>query len=269
MQRFTRERMKMKSSTPPTNKKLTSTIYIALVATWTALLLAVSVIPAYPVLGTPASITFSSVLLSSLTAPLLGPLYGMSSGLIFGLLVPYVNPATSVGILTFLAPTLSALMGGLLLFNRWKAATIILVIQIAIWLANPFAFYQLMPIVLWEFVPVLLFLLIPPVRKWIINTIVTLDKKYLPLALWCIAWTARIGGDVATGNNIAVWVLGWGTPEMYPYWAPMTLYYAIADSLNCLTGAIIGSAVLIALQKSGIRVTAIDRLYAKLNPKLK
>ncbi len=126
----------METSTPQTNKKLTSTIYIALVATWTALLLAVSVIPAYPILGTPASITFSSVLLSSLTAPLLGPLYGMSSGLIFGLLVPYVNPATSVGILTFLAPTLSALMGGLLLFNRWKGATIILVIQIAVWLAT-------------------------------------------------------------------------------------------------------------------------------------
>ncbi len=63
--------------------------------------------------------------------------------------------------------------------------------------------------------------------------------------------------------------IGWGTPEMYPYWAPMTLYYAIADSLNCLTGAIIGSAVLIALQKSGIRVTAIDRLHAKLNSKLR
>jgi len=79
-----------------------------------------------------------------------------------------------------------------------------------------------------------------------------------------LAWIARIGGDVTTGNNIAVWVLGWGVPEMYPYWAPMTVYYAIADSLNCLIGAIIGSGVLVALKRSGIRITALDTLQTKL-----
>ena len=250
------------------NKKTLSTIYIALIATWTALLLATSIIPAYPIFGTAATITFSSILLSSLTAPLLGPLYGMASGFIFGMVVPYINPATSIGLLTFLAPTLSALMGGLLLFNRWKEATLLLVIQLAIWLVNPFAFYELMPIILWEFVPIFFFLLVPPVRKWIINSIVNVNKKYLPIALWCVAWTARIGGDVATGNNIGVWVMGWGTPSMYPFWAPMTLYYAVADSLNCLTGALIGTAVLVALQKSGLRFTAIDSLRLKLSTKL-
>lgn len=246
-----------------TNKKTTATIYIALIAIWTALLLAVSMIPAFPILGTGATITVSSVLLSSLTAPLLGPVYGVASGLIFGMVVPYFNPATSIGLLTFLAPTFSALMAGLLLFNRWKEATGILVIQIAIWLVHPFAFYELMPIILWEFIPVFIFLLVPPVRKGIINSIVTVNKKYLPIALWCLAWTARIGGDVVTGNNIGVWVMGWGVPEMYPFWAPMTLYYAIADSLICLTGALIGTGVLVALQRSGFRYTAIDSLRAK------
>jgi hypothetical protein len=250
-----------------TNKKTSTTIYIALIAIWTALLLAVSVIPAYPVLGTPAVITVSTILLSSLTAPLLGPVYGVAAGLIFGMAVPYVNPATSIGLLTFLAPTLSALMAGLLLFNRWKEATIILVVQLAIWLAHPFAFYELMPIILWEFIPVFIFLLVPPIRKGIINSIVTVNKRYLPIALWCLAWTARIGGDVVTGNNIAVWVLGWGVPEMYLYWAPLTLYYAIADSLMCLTGALIGTGVIVALQRSGFRYSAIDRLRAKIMPK--
>lgn len=247
-----------------TNKKTTATIYIALIAIWTALLLAVSMIPAFPILGTGATITVSSVLLSSLTAPLLGPVYGVASGLIFGMVVPYVNPATSIGLLTFLAPTFSALMAGLLLFNRWKEATVILVIQLVIWLVHPFAFYELMPIILWEFIPVFIFLLVPPIRKGIINSIVTVNKKYLPIALWCLAWTARIGGDVVTGNNIGVWVMGWGVPEMYPFWAPLTLYYAIADSLICLTGALIGTGVLVALHRSGFRYTAIDRLRAKM-----
>ena len=87
-----------------------SSINIALIAIWTALLLAVSFWTIYPIAGTPAQITVSSVLLSSLTAPLLGPIYGTVSGLIFGWAVPIVNPATSIGVLTFLAPTLAALM---------------------------------------------------------------------------------------------------------------------------------------------------------------
>jgi uncharacterized membrane protein len=253
--------------TEPKPKKLFTSINIALIAVWTALLLACSLIIIYPLPGTPAAITFSSVLHSALTAPLLGPIYGTVSGFIFGFLIPYVNPASSIGLLTFLAPMIAALLSGLVLFNRWKEATVIMVLEVAIWMANPFAWYQLMPIIMWEFIPVFIFILVPPVRKFIINSIVTLDAKRLPVALFCLAFIARIGGDVATGNNIAVWTLGWGTPEMYPYWAPMTVYYAIADSLNCLMGAIIGSAVLAGIARSGMRITALDGLRAKLAPK--
>lgn len=66
-----------------------------------------------------------------------------------------------------------------------------------------------------------------------------------------------------TSNNNAVWILGWGTPEMYPFWAPLTIYYAIADSLNCLAGAIIGTAVLLALKRANIKTLALDFLVAK------
>lgn len=239
-------------------------VHLALIACWTALLLTCVFLVIYPIPGTPASITFSSVLLSSLTAPLLGPLYGTISGVIFGWLAPYVNPATSIGILTFLAPTMAALMSGLVLFNRWKEATLILLGQVAIWFANPFAWYELMPLVTWQYWLVLMFIVVPPIRKWIIHSIISVDQKRLPLALWCLAWIARIGGDVITGNNIAVWVLNWTGPGFYPYWAPMTLYYAVADSLNCLAGAIIGAGVLTALKRSGIRITAIDTLQSKL-----
>lgn len=249
------------------NKKRISSINIALIAIWAALLLSVSFLIIYPVPGVSVTITFSNVLLNSLTAPLLGPIFGTASGLIFGLAVPYVNPATSIGILTFLAPTLAALMSGLVLFNRWKEATLIFLAQVVIWFAHPFAWYQQMPIITWAYWLAFVFIVIPPVRKWIINTIVTRNQKYLPLALWCLAWISRIGGDTVTGNNIAVWVLDWGVPELYPYWAPMTIYYAIADSLNCLIGALIGSGVILALQRSGIRLTALDRLYNKLIPK--
>jgi uncharacterized membrane protein len=252
--------------TIPANYRIGS-IYVALIAIWTALLLALSLVPAYPVLGTSAVITLSNIIHSSLTAPLLGPIFGTISGFFVGFFIPYINPSTSIGLLTFLAPTLSALLAGLVLFNRWKLATLIVIVEVAVWFANPFAWYQLMPIVIWPFVPIAIFILVPPVRKWIINAIVKADPKRLPVALFCLAFIARLGGDVATGNNIGVWVMNWTGPDYYPYWAPMTAYYAVADTLNCLAGAIIGSGVILALHRSGIRITALDDLRAKLAPK--
>jgi uncharacterized membrane protein len=244
-----------------TQKYVTNSLFLALTGVWTGLMLALALIPTYPVLGTPAVITLSGIIFSSLTAPLLGPLWGTLSGFIFGWLVPYVNPATNMGLLTFLGPTMSALMGGLVLFNRWKEATLIFVAQMVVWFAHPFAWYELMPMITWQFVPVAVFTVVPPVRKWITNTITARNNPTkLAIALWCLAWTARIGGEVAASNNNAVWVLGWGIPDLYPFWAPMTVYYAIADSLNSLAGAIIGTAVLLALKRTNIKMLAIDKL---------
>jgi hypothetical protein len=247
-------------------KYVTSTFLLALTAIWIALLLALALIPAYPILGTTAVITVSSILLSGLTAPLLGPFWGTVSGFAFGWLVPYFNPAASVGLLTFLGPTMAALMGGLLLFNRWKTATIIFAAQMIIWFSHPFAWYQAMPYITWQSWLVLFLIAVPPVRKWIINSIVTRNPKSLPFALWCLAWVARIGGDVMTSNNNAVWVLGWGVPALYPYWAPITVYYAIADSLNAVAAAIIGTAVLLALKRANIRTPILESLEQKTGP---
>ena len=243
---------------PP--KYITNTVFLALTAMWVSLVLACSLIPAYPVLGTTATITFSSVMFSALTAPILGLFWGSISGFVFGGLVSFVNPATSIGPLTFLTPTLSALMGGLVLFNRWKEATLIFCLQLMIWFLNPFAWYRLMPIITWEYWLVLALIAIPPVRKWIISSITSRNPANLTAALWCLAWIAHIGGEVATGNNIGVWILEWGTPGMYLYWVPVTAYYAVADSLNCLAGATIGTAVLLALRRANLRVLAVDFL---------
>jgi hypothetical protein len=240
-----------------------NTIFVALTGIWVAVVLACSWIPAYPVLGTPAMITLSSIVFSGLTAPLLGPLWGSASGLIFGWLVQYLNPSTSIGLLTFLSPTMAALMSGLVLFNKWKEASLIFALQIAIWFSHPFAWYQFMPIITWQYWLVLVFIVVTPIRRWISRSIMTRNPASLPAALWCLAWIARIGGDVATGNNVGVWILNWGVPSMYPYWAPVTIYYAIADSLNCLAGAAIATTVLLALKRANIRVLAVDSLELK------
>lgn len=241
----------------PERKGILSSVYLAMIVIWTALVIACVLVVIYPVPGTPVWITLSSILSSGLTAPLLGPTGGTVSGMVLGLAGPYLNPLTYLWPLTFLSPMLAALMSGLVLFNRWKEATLILACQMGIWFAHPFAWYRLMPIVSWEYWLALILITVPPVRRRIIDSIVTRNPATLPLALWCLAWVSRVGGDVITGNNAAIWVLKW-TYDMYFFWAPMTIYYAIVDSLNCVGGALIGTAVLLALKRSGFRVAAVD-----------
>jgi hypothetical protein len=243
-----------------TQKYPAKSVFAALTSVWVALVLVCAVIPAYPILGTSAVITVSTILASALTAPLLGPLWGSISGVIYGFLAPYVNPATSIGVLTFLSPTMAAVMSGLVLFDRWKEASLILAAQLAIWFSHPFAWYQAMPFVTWEHWLAMALIVVPPVRKWIIAAVGTRNPRRLPIALWSLAWIARAGGDVITGNNIYAWILGFGTPSNYGIWAPLTLYYLIADSLGCLAGALIGTAVLLALKNTNMRIIAADFL---------
>jgi hypothetical protein len=244
---------------------VTKTIFLALTTIWIALMLASALIPTFPIIGTSVTITLSSVLFAGLTSPLLGPLWGTLSGFIFGWLVSYANPTANMGPLTFLGPTMAALMGGLVLFNRWREATLVFAMQLVVWFAHPFAWYEAMPIITWQYWLVLAFIIVPPIRRWIISSIATRNPSTLPIALWCLAWIVRIGGDVATSNNNAVWILGWGVPGMYLYWAPMTIYYAIADSITCLAGAIIGTGVLVALKRANLKVLAVDLLEEKIN----
>lgn len=232
-------------------------VFVALIAIWTALVLSTVFIPGFPVLGTSAQVSVSSVLFCGLTAPLLGYFGGTISGLISGFAGPILNPAVSLGPLTFLGPLIGALVSGLFLFNRWKEAVLVFAAGLVIWFAHPFAWYQLMPIVTWQYWLALILIIIPPIRKRIINSIFSRDPKTLTIALWCLAWIARMGDVLAASNN-SIWVLEWTGAGFYPFWAPLTLYYAVADSLTALGGALIATAVLLALKRNGITVAAID-----------
>jgi hypothetical protein len=243
---------------------ITNVMFLALTPMWVAVVLVFGLFPAFPILGTFAVVTLAAVVSSALTAPLLGPAWGTLAGFLYGWLILYVNPSTAIfGPLTFLSPTMGALISGLVLFNRWKEATLIFCVETVIWFLNPFAWYQAMPIITWEYWLALGIIIVPPVRKRIISAFRTRNPATLPIALWCLAWISRVGGDVLTGNNIGVWIFNLGGPNNYGYWVPLTAYYAIADSLVCLFGAILGTAVLITLKTVNVRYIAVDSLETK------
>src|SRR5271157_4611693 len=146
-------------------KYVNTSVFVALTAIWSSIVLILVLFPAYPVLGTAAVITLASIISTALTAPILGPAWGTLAGFIYGFLSPYVNPAASIGVLTFLAPMMAALISGLFLFNHWKEATLILSAQIAIWFLHPFSRYQAMPIITWEYWLAMALIVVPPIRS--------------------------------------------------------------------------------------------------------
>ena len=220
--------------------------------------------PAFPILGTAAVVTVASIVAAALTAPILGPVWGTLAGFIYGWLVIYVNPSTAIfGPLTFLSPTMGALISGLVLFDRWKEALLIFSAEVVIWFLNPFAWYRAMPIITWEYWLAMGLIIVSPIRKWLVNAFKSRNPVTLPIALWCLAWIARVGGDVLTGNNLSIWVFNFGGPNNYGIWVPMTVYYAIADTLVCVFGAITGTIVLLTLKATNLRYVAVDFLESK------
>jgi hypothetical protein len=247
-------------------KYITNTVFLALTGTWSAVVVVFGLVPAYPVFGTGATVTLASAVSSALTAPILGLTWGTLAGFTYGWLIPYTNPATAIfGPLTFLSPTMGALISGLVLFNHWKEGALIFFAQIVIWFLNPFAWYQAMPIITWEYWLALGLIIVPPVRKWIISAFKSRNPATLPIAIWCLAWISHIGGDVLIGNNIYVWIYNFTGPSNYGYWVPLTAYYAVADSLVCLLGAIGGTLVLVALKAANLRFLAVDFLESKMS----
>ena len=247
-------------------QKRINSVYLALIAVWVAVVVVCGLFPAYPIFGTPAAITVASIVAAALTAPLLGPTWGTLAGFTYGWLIPFVNPSTLLfGPLTFLSPTMGALTSGLVLFNRWKEATLILLVQIGIWFLNPFAWYEAMPIITWEYWAALALIVTPPIRKRIIKAFRTRNPATLPIAIFCLAWIAHIGGEVLTGNNLGVWLFHFGGQANYVWWVPYTVYYAIADALGCFFGAILGTGELLSLKRANLRFISIDALFKTLS----
>lgn len=229
-------------------------VHVAFIAMWIAILLAVSAVPAYPIPGIPGSITVASALSAGLTAPLMGPWAGLVAGLVYGLLAVTLFPYTAFfGLLTALCPFMGFFIGGLTLYNKWKWAGGVFAVLLAVWFTHPFAWENGMPLVAWEQFVALGIILIPPIRKWVIDSVVERDPKRMILALSLLGWVSRMG-DVTTGNILAVRVIEFTIIE---YWVPMIPYYAITDSLTCLLGAVVGSAVLVALKRVKIKM-AVD-----------
>ncbi|MGQ4914725.1 MAG: ECF transporter S component [Candidatus Asgardarchaeia archaeon] len=234
-------------------------VHVSIIAVWTAVMLAVTAIPAYPVPGMAGVITVA-VILSTLTGALLGPIAGLLFGLVFSTLEIMLFPYTAFfGILTILCPTANAFVAGLVVHDRWKEASAIYVVLIAIWFAHDYGRYQLMPIIpILQWVPPLIFILVPQIRYFIIKSIAERDVKKLPIAFLLLQ---NIGymAENAVGCDIWLWWAGWSFP--YIYWVGTTAYHVAVHWITAIIGGIVATPIWITLKK--IRVKTFGNILEK------
>jgi uncharacterized membrane protein len=109
----------------------------AVIAVWAALIAVVTLVPAFPMIGTGATFSVSAALVP-LAGILFGPIPGAICAAIGAFIGQLIAPHTVFfGPLSFLIPTLNALCAGSAMQKRWYVPLVVIVILSLVWFAFP------------------------------------------------------------------------------------------------------------------------------------
>jgi uncharacterized membrane protein len=109
----------------------------AVIAVWAALIAVVTLVPAFPMIGTGATFSVSAALVP-LAGILFGPIPGAICAAIGAFIGQLIAPHTVFfGPLSFLIPTLNALCAGFAMQKRWYVPLVVIVILSSVWFAFP------------------------------------------------------------------------------------------------------------------------------------
>jgi len=109
----------------------------AVIAVWAALIAVVTLVPAFPMIGTGATFSVSAALVP-LAGILFGPIPGAICAAIGAFIGQLIAPHTVFfGPLSFLIPTLNALCAGFAMRKRWYVPLGVIVILSLVWFAFP------------------------------------------------------------------------------------------------------------------------------------
>jgi uncharacterized membrane protein len=109
----------------------------AVIAVWAALIAVVTLVPAFPMIGTGATFSVSAALVP-LAGILFGPIPGAICAAIGAFIGQLIAPHTVFfGPLSFLIPTLNALCAGFAMQKRWYVPLVVILILSLVWFAFP------------------------------------------------------------------------------------------------------------------------------------
>ncbi|MGD9002001.1 MAG: ECF transporter S component [Anaerolineae bacterium] len=109
----------------------------AVIAVWAALIAVVTLVPAFPMIGTGATFSVSAALVP-LAGILFGPIPGAICAAIGAFIGQLIAPHTVFfGPLSFLIPTLNALCAGFAMRRRWYVPLAVIVVLSLVWFVFP------------------------------------------------------------------------------------------------------------------------------------
>jgi len=218
---------------------------VSMIAIWAALFVAASAIPALPVPGMSGMITVNA-LLTGISGMVLGPAAAIANAagsIIAMILFPY---GFSLGPLGFLTATAGGLVSGLLFTNRWKLAGLVELVVLAGWFANPRTWQPFMWAVPLPYSAVtVLVIFVKPLRDWVRNKILTLDKVWMWPAVFCMV-SASHSAEYLTTNAMVNWMfhLSW------QYWVPTLPYWIGVDTIIIVLATAVGVGVMTGLRRA-------------------
>jgi hypothetical protein len=218
---------------------------VSLLAIWAALFLASSAIPALPVPGMSGMITVNAIV-TAISGLILGPgaaIANAAGAIVSQILFPY---GFSLGPLGFLTVTMGGLVAGLLMANKWKWAALAELLVVAAWFVNPKAWQPFMWAVPLPYTAVTLaVILIKPLREWILRMIATANKKWIWVAVFCVASCGH-AAEFLTTNAMTNWMwnLSW------QYWVPTLPYWIGVDTVIIALSTVVGALVVIGLRRA-------------------
>ena len=228
-------------------------VHVAYVAVAAAMVTLAAYIPMFPVLGAGTMIS-AGMIVVPLVGILLGPTAGSLATAIGAFLGQIVAPYGAIfGLITFVCPTTSTLVAGLLTFKRWKSAVLVQGLTILGWYALTSVMWVGQPAawIRWYF-PYLhlasfasVLVLGRKFSDWIIEG----DPRKMAVAIFLSALAGTLSEHMV-GNAIYVGLYS-GPAQVYVY---VSGIYWAERGLGALAATFVGVPLLVGLRKARVEL---------------
>ena len=217
----------------------------AVIAVWAALIAVVTLVPAFPIVGTGATFSVSAALVP-LAGILFGPIPGALCAAIGAFIGQLIAPHTVFfGPLTFLIPTLNALCAGFAMQKKWYVPLIGAVVFSVAWLLFPLGRAAWFEPIIWTMGVIASLLGWFVASDWIGS-----DNR---TKLFVGVFLAAMAGTIVDHGFGCLWALiMFQLPR--EVWLSVLPLAPLERTLFSLGAAIIGTPLLIGLPKIGILV---------------
>jgi uncharacterized membrane protein len=217
----------------------------AVIAVWAALIAVVTLVPAFPIIGTGATFSVSAALIP-LAGILFGPIPGALCAAIGAFIGQLIAPHTVFfGPLTFLIPTLNALCAGFAMQKKWYVPLIGAIVLSVAWLLFPLGRAAWFEPIIWTMGVIASLLGWFVASDWLGS-----DNR---TKLFVGVFLAAMAGTIVDHGFGSLWALiMFQLPR--EVWLSVLPLAPVERTLFSLGAAIIGTPLLIGLPKIGILV---------------